>query len=103
MGESLEQGVIREVKEETGIDSEFVGIFGFRELLNFRHGQGDLYFPCLMKSVGSTELDMQTSELGKCEWMPFKDIRDIKFYSIANQIMTKHILPNVSNDGKWVG
>ena len=46
---------------------------------------------------------MQESELSKCEWLSFKDIRETQFYSIANQIMTKIILPNVSDDGKWIG
>jgi len=36
IGESVE----REVKEETGIDAEFKGILGFREMLNFRFGKG---------------------------------------------------------------
>ena len=49
MGETLDQAVIREVMEETGIDTEFVGMLGLREIPdNFRHGQGDLYFPCLL-------------------------------------------------------
>ena len=105
-GETLDQAAVREVFEETGIESEYVGILGMREIhTNFRHGQGDLYFPCLMKlkEGASDEINMQESELSKCEWLSFKDIRETQFYSIANQIMTKIILPNVSDDGKWIG
>ena len=58
LGETLPNAATREVFEETGIKSEFLGLFGFRELLNFRHGMGDLYFPCLMRCTGGTELKM---------------------------------------------
>ena len=71
MGETLYEAAIREVKEETGIDTIFKGVFGLRELTNFRYGQGDLYFPCLMECVGETTIQMQNSELSKCEWLPF--------------------------------
>ena len=37
-GESIEKAVVREVKEETGIDADFIGVLGFREQLNFRFG-----------------------------------------------------------------
>ena len=35
-GETLQEAAIREVFEETGIKSSYVGIIGFREQLNFR-------------------------------------------------------------------
>mmetsp|Transcript_1121 Transcript_1121/g.1127 ORF Transcript_1121/g.1127 Transcript_1121/m.1127 type:complete len:115 (+) Transcript_1121:385-729(+) len=38
------EGVVREVKEETGIDTKAVGVLGFREVLKFQFGQPDLYF-----------------------------------------------------------
>ena len=44
---------------------------------------------------------MQESELAACEWKAFKELRDMEFYSIANQIVDKLILPNVTDDGKW--
>lgn len=101
LGESLEQACVREVKEETGIDAEFCGVLGFRELLPFRNGQGDLYFPCLMMAKGSCEIVMQENEISQCEWLHFKDLRESEFFSIANQIMKDLILPNVSDEGIW--
>ena len=35
-GEHFSDAVLREAKEETGLDCEFVGIYGLRHLLNFR-------------------------------------------------------------------
>ena len=57
---------MREVFEETGIESEFLGILGMREIhTNFRHGQGDLYFPCLLKlkDGASDKINMDSHEL----------------------------------------
>ena len=78
---------MREVFEETGIQSEFLGVLGLREIATeFRHGQGDLYFPCLMKVKEGADdiINMQESELSKCEWLPFNQIRELKFFSVAN-------------------
>ena len=76
-------------------------MLGFRELYTFRHGQGDLYFPCLMKAKGTCEIDMQEDELSACEWLSFKDLRKTEFYSISNHIMTELVLPLVNDDGIW--
>jgi len=46
-------------------------------------------------------INMQESELAACEWKSFKEMREMEFYSIANQIVDKIILPNVTDDGKW--
>jgi ADP-ribose pyrophosphatase YjhB (NUDIX family) len=40
--------VIREVFEETGVKTRFESVLGFRELQNFKFGQADLYFVCLL-------------------------------------------------------
>ena len=46
-------------------------------------------------------IKMQESELAACEWKTFKEMREIEFYSIANQVVSKLILPNVDDNGKW--
>ena len=38
-GESIEDAVVREVWEETGVKSKFVSILGFREMLQYNWGQ----------------------------------------------------------------
>ena len=39
---------MREVKEETGIDAEFLGVMGIRETAKYRYGASDLYFGALL-------------------------------------------------------
>ena len=52
-----------------------------------------------MEIDGSTQIQMQESELSECEWLEFKHLFDTQFYSIAHQVMTKLILPNVDQQG----
>lgn len=48
--EQICDGAVREVREETGVEAEFVSVLGFRELYKgFRHDQADIYVPCLLK------------------------------------------------------
>ena len=60
-GETLQDAVVREVKEESGIDAEVTGILGVKEMRNFKFGCSDLYFIFMMKAVGG-ELKPQTEE-----------------------------------------
>eukprot|EP00347_Sterkiella_histriomuscorum_P002762 403366900 len=48
-GETIKQACEREVYEETGIRSEFVGMLGIREQLQVKYGCTDLYIVCLLK------------------------------------------------------
>ena len=47
-GEKIQEASVREVREETGIEAEFLGIMGIRELANFKYGCSDFYFGCIL-------------------------------------------------------
>ncbi|CAF4377266.1 unnamed protein product [Rotaria sp. Silwood2] len=72
MGESIENGVEREVFEETGIHAHFRGILAFTYEAQFRFGHGDVYFCCLM-SLNENEEDQEINydprEIAACKWM----------------------------------
>ena len=54
--ETLESAAVREVLEETGIQTTFERIMSMGALTEWRHGQGGLYFPCLLRLKGSDEI-----------------------------------------------
>ena len=54
-GESIEQAVIREVWEETGVKTKFKGVLGFRELLQYQWGCQDFYYVCLLEAENGDE------------------------------------------------
>ena len=72
LGESIEDGVEREVFEETGIRAHFRGILAFTYKPDFRFGHGDVYFGCLM-SLNEDEENQQIAfdplEIAACKWM----------------------------------
>jgi len=75
--EDLEEAVLREVKEETGVTATVTGVLGFREVKNFMFGKNDMYFVFLMHAdKNETEINIQEDEIAQCEWVPCKDFAE---------------------------
>jgi ADP-ribose pyrophosphatase YjhB (NUDIX family) len=66
--EDIHLAACREVLEETGIETEFVGLVGFRHAHNFQFGKSDLFFVCLMKPL-TNNIAKQESEIADCDWI----------------------------------
>ncbi|KAI3686137.1 hypothetical protein L1987_79810 [Smallanthus sonchifolius] len=71
-GEDISAGVIREVKEETGIDVEFVEVLAFRQWHKVFFGKSDLFFVCMMRPL-SFDIQIQELEIEAAQWMPLED------------------------------
>ncbi|XP_027342130.1 nudix hydrolase 10-like [Abrus precatorius] len=72
VGEEIFEAAIREVKEETGIDTEFVEILAFRHIHNSFFGKSDLSFVCMLRPL-SFDIKMQELEIEAAQWMPFDE------------------------------
>ncbi|PKI39762.1 hypothetical protein CRG98_039807 [Punica granatum] len=70
--EEIFEGAVREVKEETGIDSEFVEVIAFRHAHNVAFEKSDLFFICMLKPV-STKIMVDDHEIQAAKWMPLVD------------------------------
>ena len=68
-GEHLVDGVIREIREETGIDTRFETLVCFRHWHGYRHGKSDIYFVCRLSPL-TRETTAQETEIEECRWMP---------------------------------
>jgi ADP-ribose pyrophosphatase YjhB (NUDIX family) len=51
--ESIQDAAKREILEETGVETEFMGILGVKECMNYAFERSDLYFVALMKAKTS--------------------------------------------------
>ncbi|MCL2093160.1 MAG: NUDIX domain-containing protein [Treponema sp.] len=71
-GEGLAEAVIREVKEETGIDTRFEYVACLRHWQGYRYGKSDIYFVCRLSPL-SAEIHMDPNELAECLWMPLDE------------------------------
>ena len=71
-GEHIAQAVVREVKEETGINARFEYVVCLRHWHGYRYGKSDIYFVCRLTPL-STEITMDTRELVECLWLPLDE------------------------------
>ena len=67
--ENIGEAAEREVMEETGIYTQFVGIVCLRHRHQFRFGTSDLYIVCRLKPL-SKEIISDPGEIEDCKWMP---------------------------------
>lgn len=70
--EEIYTGAVREVKEETGIDTKFVEVLAFRHAQNMAFEKSDLFFVCVLKPL-STEIKVDDQEIEAARWMPFQE------------------------------
>ncbi|XP_064961652.1 nudix hydrolase 2 isoform X3 [Musa acuminata AAA Group] len=71
-GEDIHAGVIREVKEETGIDTEFIEVLAFRQSHKSFFGKSDLFFVCMLRPL-SHDIYPQELEIEAAQWMPVEE------------------------------
>ncbi|GAU38983.1 hypothetical protein TSUD_378590 [Trifolium subterraneum] len=69
-GEDICVAAVREVKEETGVDSEFLEVLAFRQSHNSFFEKSDLFFLCMLRPL-SSEIQVQRLEIESAQWMPF--------------------------------
>ncbi|XP_065857494.1 nudix hydrolase 8-like [Euphorbia lathyris] len=67
--EEIYSGAVREVKEETGINTEFIEVVAFRHAHNLAFDKSDLFFVCMLKP-SSTQIMVDDLEIQAAKWMP---------------------------------
>lgn len=86
-GEDIREAAVREVREETGLETKFLRICTMQEIHHTtpglaRAGCTDLYTLCLLKARDeSQKLVPQASEIAACRWMPLDDVLRLPFYA----------------------
>ncbi|OQU76744.1 nudix hydrolase 2 isoform X3 [Sorghum bicolor] len=88
-GEDINVGAVREVKEETGIDAEFVEVLAFRQSHKSFFDKSDLFFVCLLRPL-SYDITKQDSEIEACQWMPIEEFAAQPF--VQKHELVKYIL-----------
>ena len=89
--ESVSEAAMREVREETGVDTEFVAMLGFRHMHSFRFAKSDFYFGCLLRPKlnedGSLpEPKPDPREIALCKWT---DLDEYFSYTHLNRVQTE--------------
>lgn len=71
-GEDVCAAAIREVKEETGIETEFVQVLAFRERHKCFFQKSEILFVCMLQPR-SFNIQSQVSEIEAAQWMAIED------------------------------
>ncbi|KAF8388890.1 hypothetical protein HHK36_025571 [Tetracentron sinense] len=77
--EELFSGAIREVKEETGIDTAFLEVIAFRHAHLVAFEKSDLLFVCMLKPL-SFDITIEEKEIQAAKWMPLDEFMGQTFY-----------------------
>ncbi|KAL4178599.1 hypothetical protein AMTRI_Chr13g115890 [Amborella trichopoda] len=77
--EEIFSGAIREVREETGIDTEFVEVMAIRHAHRVAFEKSDLFFVCLLRPL-STQIIVDELEIQAAKWMPLSEFVEQPFY-----------------------
>ncbi|TXG69776.1 hypothetical protein EZV62_004711 [Acer yangbiense] len=72
-GEDICKAVVREVKEETSIDAEFVEVVSFRQSHQSFFGKSDLFFMCMMRPL-SFDIQKQETEIEAAQKMAYEQV-----------------------------
>uniref|UniRef100_A0A7N0UD97 Nudix hydrolase domain-containing protein n=1 Tax=Kalanchoe fedtschenkoi TaxID=63787 RepID=A0A7N0UD97_KALFE len=87
-GEDIFDAAQREVKEETGIEAEFIEVLAFRQSHQVFFGKSDIFFVCMLRPI-SHNIQIQESEIEAAKWMPFHEFAAQPF------VMKHDLLSNI--------
>ncbi|KAF8412446.1 hypothetical protein HHK36_000410 [Tetracentron sinense] len=87
--EEIFTGAVREIKEETGIDTEFVEVIAFRHAHHVAFEKSDLFFICMLRPL-STHIMVDDLEIQAAKWMPL--IEFVEQPLIRGDIMFKKVI-----------
>ncbi len=107
-GETIQQAVVREVKEETGLDINFQGILCCREAHPYLFNTSDIFFICLCKCPDGQDIDILIgNELKECRWFNRNEIEKVleekKFSTFSANFFTTILnsLPDKISNFTW--
>ncbi|XP_057968161.1 nudix hydrolase 8-like [Malania oleifera] len=78
--EDIFSGAVREVKEETGIDTVFLEMVAFRHAHLVAFEKSDLLFVCMLKPL-SFEITIDDKEIQAAKWIAVDEILGQPFYN----------------------
>jgi 8-oxo-dGTP pyrophosphatase MutT (NUDIX family) len=99
-GEHLVAAVVRAVREETGVETRFRELVGFRHWHGYRFGKSDIYFICRLDPL-TQEIRIQESEIETCLWMPVSDYLAAESVGIFNKRMVATALGGAGLVSSW--
>jgi ADP-ribose pyrophosphatase YjhB (NUDIX family) len=90
-GEDIIHAAVREVKEETGVDSAFQSLVTFRHSHNMMFGNSDIYVLLMMKAL-TDQITISQREVRKCQWMDVEEYTNHEHVHAFNRMVVNKAL-----------
>ncbi|PAA65047.1 hypothetical protein BOX15_Mlig029892g1, partial [Macrostomum lignano] len=105
IGENISEAAIREVREETGLETEAVdGLLAFRHLHRHRWGIADLYFACLLHPLPGAAVRLEPGgEIGDYRWVDPAEYAAKPTTSQTNRLIVDAYLRQLKGSGSAIG
>lgn len=88
-GESIPEGVVREVLEETGVRAQFQSVLGFWQR-PLGADQGDMYFVCrLSATAGGDAIDFDPHEIAECKWVAVREYLEQPEHPVIRRVLAR--------------
>jgi 8-oxo-dGTP pyrophosphatase MutT (NUDIX family) len=100
-GEHLVDGVIREVLEETGVQTKFESVVCFRHWHGYRYNKSDIYFICRLSPLND-EISRQDDEIEECLWMPVLEYLNSEYVATFNKQIVQAALNSEGIIPTWI-
>ncbi|KAK7363866.1 hypothetical protein VNO77_06025 [Canavalia gladiata] len=101
-GEDICVAAVREVKEETGVDSEFLEVLAFRQSHMSFFEKSDLFFVCLLRPL-SSDIQIQEVEIEAAQWMPFDEYATQPFMEKYELLKSINAIYLAKSDERYSG
>ena len=100
-GEHIVDGVIREVYEETGVETAFEKLVCFRHWHGYRYGKSDIYMICRLSPL-SHDITKQDEEIDECLWMSVTDYLNSDYVALFNRSIVQAALTSPGISPTWL-
>lgn len=89
-GERIQDSIVREVLEETGVEARFESILGFTTRHPYEFGKSNIHFICRLKPLTQTINVIDTDEIAEARWMSVESyLADEKNGQINREIVSQ--------------
>jgi 8-oxo-dGTP pyrophosphatase MutT (NUDIX family) len=100
-GEHLAEAAVREVFEETGVQTKFEALVCLRHWHGYRYGKSDIYFVARLSPL-SEEILQDQQEIEECRWMPVEEYLAHDTVHNFNKMIVRAALNSHGLESTWI-
>ena len=99
--EHIADAIVREIREETGVEAEFEALICFRHWHRARFRKSDIYFIARLKPL-SHEITRAEGEIAECLWMPVQEYLAMESVSAFNKEIVRAAIGSRGICTRWI-